>query len=296
MAVYLHDFKFLSLEDENGIVGGERRICFNSFYPCGIFPEKGLAVLEFAPLTILYGGNGSGKSTALNVIAAKLGLLRDIPFNPTVFFDRYVECTNFNNSRYDDAKGIPAESRVLCSEDVFDKTLAVRAMNHDVNRRREDLAQEWSDIRYRGAGQRRLTTIHGPEYEAYKRTHAMLRNSMSSMIKAEVGLNVPTGSNGENCLRLFLEKIRAGALYLLDEPEDSLSAKWQVKLATFLEGMARFEKCQFVIATHSPFLLGINGAKIYDLDTEGVPVRKWTELENVREYFDFFQARKGEFE
>ena len=54
--------------------------------------------------------------------------------------------------------------------------------------------------------------------------------------------------------------------------------------------------CQFVIATHSPFLLGMNGAKIYDLDTEGVPVRKWTELENVREYFDFFQARKGEFE
>ena len=69
-----------------------------------------------------------------------------------------------------------------------------------------------------------------------------------------------------------------------------------MKLATLLEGMARFEKCQFVIATHSPFLLGIQGAKIYDLDTKGVPVRKWTELENVSEYFDFFQARKGEFE
>ena len=66
-------------------------------------------------------------------------------------------------------------------------------------------------------------------------------------------MNIPSGSNGENSFRFFLEKIRAGALYLLDEPEDSLSAKWQVKLAELLEGMARFEKCQFVIATHSPF-------------------------------------------
>jgi predicted ATPase len=59
--------------------------------------------------------------------------------------------------------------------------------------------------------------------------------------------------------------------------------------------MARFERCQFVIATHSPFLLGIRGAKIYDLDSSGVPVRPWTALENVREYYNFFNARKGEF-
>ena len=59
--------------------------------------------------------------------------------------------------------------------------------------------------------------------------------------------------------------------------------------------MARFEECQFVIATHSPFLLGIGGAKIYDLDTPGTPVRPWTELENVREYFTFFRDRAGEF-
>ena len=50
-----------------------------------------------------------------------------------------------------------------------------------------------------------------------------------------------------------------------------------------------------MIATHSPFLLGIRGAKIYDLDTDGVPVRKWTELENVRQYYEFFHERMEEF-
>ena len=296
MAIYLEDFTFLSERTEYDITSSETRTCFNSLYPCRIFPQKGMRRLEFDNITILYGGNGSGKSTALNIMAAKMRLLRDIPFNPTNFFGEYVEATDFNSSRYADSKGIPQESRILCSEDVFDRTLTIRAQNHGINAKREDVAQEWGDINNRGGGQRRLTTIHGPAFEAYKRTYEIQRKSMSAMIRAEVGFNVQTGSNGENSFNFFLEKIRAGALYLLDEPEDSLSAKWQVKLAALLEGMARFEKCQFVIATHSPFLLGIQGAKIYDLDTKGVPVRKWTELENVREYFDFFQARKGEFE
>ena len=37
-------------------------------------------------------------------------------------------------------------------------------------------------------------------------------------------------------------------------------------------------------------------AKIYDLDIESAPVRKWTELENVREYFKYFRNRIDEFE
>lgn len=33
----------------------------------------------------------------------------------------------------------------------------------------------------------------------------------------------------------------------------------------------------------------------YDLDTADVPVRKWTELENVRQYYEFFRDRNDEF-
>ena len=50
-----------------------------------------------------------------------------------------------------------------------------------------------------------------------------------------------------------------------------------------------------MIATHSPFLLVLREAKIYDLDTKGSPVRKWTELENVRQYFSLFKAHEDEF-
>ena len=43
------------------------------------------------------------------------------------------------------------------------------------------------------------------------------------------------------------------------------------------------------------FLLSMKGAKIYDLDEEPVDVKRWTELENVRAYYDFFKKHDGEF-
>ena len=118
---------------------------------------------------------------------------------------------------------------------------------------------------------------------------------MTKVILEELGRNEKTGSNGENAFDFFLEKIREGALYLLDEPENSLSAEWQKKLAVLLEGMARFEACQFVVATHSPFLLALKGARIYDLDECPVDIKRWTELDGVRTYFDFFEKHRDEF-
>ena len=60
--------------------------------------------------------------------------------------------------------------------------------------------------------------------------------------------------------------------------------------------MARYLGVQFIIATHSPFMLGILNAKIYNLDTKEYKVQNWSELENVRYFYDFFKSRKNEFE
>ena len=60
--------------------------------------------------------------------------------------------------------------------------------------------------------------------------------------------------------------------------------------------MARYLGIQFIIATHSPFMLGILDGKIYNLDTEDYKIQKWNELENVRYFYDFFKNRRYEFE
>ena len=91
------------------------------------------------------------------------------------------------------------------------------------------------------------------------------------------------------------EKLKPDTLYLLDEPENSMSPKLQLELFNILTELARYCGCQLVIATHSPFLLSLEGARVYDLDSEPVQVRPWQELENVRTYYEFFKSHEKEF-
>lgn len=98
--------------------------------------------------------------------------------------------------------------------------------------------------------------------------------------------NIREQSNGESTLFCFSGKIKENRLYLLDEPENSLSPGKQLELVDFLTDSARFFNCQLVIATHSSFILSPQGAKIYDLDECKVDVKKWTELENVNRTYN----------
>ncbi len=103
------------------------------------------------------------------------------------------------------------------------------------------------------------------------------------------------GSNGESALHFFTESIKEDALYLLDEPENSLSPLFQRESADFLSQSARFFGCQLVIATHSLFLLALPGARTYDLDAQPPQVRKCTALEHVRIYPDLLSTTLQNF-
>ena len=102
-------------------------------------------------------------------------------------------------------------------------------------------------------------------------------------------------SNGESAMRYFKERITENALYLLDEPENSLSIGLQQDLCEYISASASHYGCQFIIASHSPILLAMPNAKIYDLDACPVETKKWTELENVRKYFEFFERHRHAF-
>jgi predicted ATPase len=97
-------------------------------------------------------------------------------------------------------------------------------------------------------------------------------------------------------MRYFLDRIDEDAVYFLDEPENSLSIERQIELAEYIAATARATRSQFIIATHSPVFLAMKGAKIYNIDDYPASVCKWTELPNVRRYFDFFMEHQDEFE
>lgn len=262
----------------------------DNVYPFKLFPEKGLEKLEFAPITILYGGNGSGKSTLLNVIAEKLKLRRSSPFNDTPYMKSYL---NFCDYRLSLGKVPPPDSRMITSDDVFDYLLDLRSINMGVDRRREELYREYDE--YTDPNKETFLLQSLDDYEELKRRNEAKRSTKSAYVSRRMTHELAGRSNGESALYYFTNRIEEDALYLLDEPENSLSAKLQNELRQFIEDSVRFYRCQFVISTHSPFLLSMKGARIYDLDSRPVSVRKWTELEAVRIYHEFFKEHEGEF-
>ena len=286
--VYLSGFRFPDRAQEANYMAFSpraRQTCYDSYYPFGLFEGRTLPELDFLEITILYGGNGSGKTTLLNVMADALRLYRRAEYNRTPFFDDYARLCEPRTMR-----PIPTGSMILTSDDVFDYMLDLRALNDGVDMRREQMFADYNDLR------REKFQMHGmKDYDRLKQVSAARRYSKSQVARKTLSPNIRTHSNGESAFLMFQEKLRGDALYLLDEPENSLSAARQIALADFLADSARFYGCQFVLATHSPFLLAIPGARIYDLDSDPVRTRRWTELESVRDTFEFFQQHKEEF-
>ena len=242
-------------------------------------------MLDFEPVTILYGGTGSGKTTALNVIGETLGLERDTLYNRSNFFESYTGLCS-----YETEQPIPRGSRIITSDDVFDFMLNLRSLNEGIDREREAVLEEYLENKYAHFQMRSLE-----DYEQLKKVVLARSKTQSKYVRANLMDNVREHSNGESAFLYFSEKIQENGLYLLDEPENSLSPERQQELLRFLEDSARFFGCQFIIATHSPFLLSMHGAKIYDLDEDPVDVKRWTQLENVRAYYEFFKRHAGEF-
>lgn len=265
-------------------------------YPCGLFAGKELRELYFRRVTILYGGNGSGKSTLLNLMASKLALWRVAPGNSSEMMELYAQNCAYTLSRDEDGSPceIPEGSRIITSDDVFDYMLTLRTNNEDITENKQAARQGWADLRYGDT-----IKLRGMEdYEALRMQVLARRKSVSrrAFIRQTAGQEALTTSNGETALRYFQEKLQMDTLYCLDEPENSLSPKLQLELASLLEEMARYCGCQFIIATHSPFLLAMPGARIYDLDTVPVQPRHWWQLENTRTYFEFFHQHRRLFE
>ena len=290
--IYLSRFFFPNGDREFDVLLEEKRRCYDTFYPFSVLSQRGLTELEMEPITLLYGGNGCGKTTAINVMGEKLGLKRDALYNRSSFFERYTALCD-----YEVRTPIPPDSRIVTSDDVFDFMLNLRAVNQGIDQRREEIFEEYLELKDAKPGNRysgyRLQSM--ADYDFLRRLNAARRQTQSRFTRREVGGNAPEHSNGESAYLYFTERIRDGQLYLLDEPENSLSPQRQRELAAFIEESARFYDCQFVIATHSPFLLALRGARVYDLDGDPVRVRPWTELENVRTYYDFFRSHETEF-
>ena len=284
--MFLSAFYFPGEEAESDFMFGLKTTYDQSVYPYGILPKVGLNEIFFRPVTILYGNNGSGKSTALNIIAEKLRLVRNSAYNRSRFFGDFVDRCKATLE-----EAVPRESRIITSDDVFDMMLDIRSINEGIDRKREELADDYYELKHEKFQIRSLDDL-----EHLHRINEARKKTKSRFIEGESGKSIRERSNGESALMYFQGKIEMDTLCLLDEPENSLSPENQLILADFLMDSVRYCGNQLVISTHSPFLLAFPGAKIINLDDQSRVVDSWTELKNPRVYYDFFRKHAGEFE
>ena len=200
--IYLKTFYFPDIEREYSFTMAQKRTCYDTFYPFQVLSKHGLTRFDFEPVTILYGGNGSGKTTALNVIAEKLALDRDTLYNRSNFFEDYTGMCD-----YEEEMPIPKESRIITSDDVFDFMLNLRSINDGINLKREQLFADYLEDKYSHFQMKSLD-----DYERLKKVNMAKRKTQSRYVRENLMDNVREHSNGESAFIYFSEKINENGL------------------------------------------------------------------------------------
>ena len=124
---------------------------------------------------------------------------------------------------------------------------------------------------------------HSELHEAIRLTKGIARSRWGYFYRAESFYNVATAedeygheiggrplflhqrSHGESFVAMAVNNFNGNGLYILDEPEAALSPQRQLTLLYQISECAK-QGAQFIIATHSPILLGLPGAEILTFD------------------------------
>lgn len=86
-------------------------------------------------------------------------------------------------------------------------------------------------------------------------------------LKWSYGGNLHERSHGESFMLLIQHRFRGKGIYILDEPEAALSPQRQLSLILRINELVN-DNSQFLIATHSPILLGMDNAQIFTFDNQ----------------------------
>jgi len=232
-------------------------------FPFSVPAIKTLPEVVFeSAVTFLVGENGSGKSTLLEALAIVTKL-------PTVAaVSSHDDETLSAQRKLAGALKLAWSHRThrgffLRAEDFFGFAKSLSKMREEMLHRLADLDVEYKD-RARARGLAMLPAL----------------SSLAEM-ESRYGENLDANSHGQAFFQLFRSRFVPGGLYLLDEPETPLSPISQLAFLSMLKEMTGQES-QFIIATHSPILLALPGARILDFDSPPVSWAAYEDLEHVR--------------
>jgi predicted ATPase len=215
------------------------------------------------PITIFIGDNGCGKSTLLESIALKMKLPligghinaeMDPSFEAAVALQDYVDI-EWGRQTYN--------GFFFRAEDFSDFIYQTEDNQHMIDREMEELR----------------ATMDPKTFKQF--TEGM--NTKMKLMRREYGDNMQAYSHGEAYLKIMHMRIQRKGVYILDEPEAALSPIKQLSLIALILDIIKKEQVQFVIATHSPIVMGIPGACLYEIkEAEGIAKVNFRDTEHYR--------------
>lgn len=98
-----------------------------------------------------------------------------------------------------------------------------------------------------------------------------------------------SASHGEGFLHFFEERFSGQGIFILDEPESALSPQKQFDFLRLLRQMQRAENCQVIMATHSPILMALPDADLWQIERYGIVPTTLEETLHFKIYSEFMR-------
>ena len=227
------------------------------------------------PVTFLVGENGSGKSTFLEAIASAANSI-------SVGSDELDRDSSLANVRkLGKALKLTWSKRTrngffLRAEDYFGYAKRLGRIRQELEQELVEIDEEYKDRSAYAQGLARMAHVG--------QIHAL---------KTRYAGDLDERSHGESFFTFFKARFQPNGLYLLDEPEAPLSPLRQLAFLSLIKEMVEQHSAQFIIATHSPILMGYPDAIILSFDKSPVAPVAYDDLEHVSLTRDFLNNREA---
>jgi predicted ATPase len=246
--------------------------------PEGAFPFnlpvlRKFQAIEFqTPVSIFIGENGSGKSTVLESLAFAIGLATIS--NKNIEHDGSLKAAQALAPYVKLAWGAKSKRGLFFRAEDF---LGFVRSIQDVRAAFDKDMQDWE------------ASLEGG---ALSRVRGMVTNQKNALTE-KYGQDLNAYSHGEGFMKIFQSRFSGKGVYVLDEPEASLSPLRQLSFMALVQEMVKVEQAQFILATHSPIIMGMPGATLYELQGDKIVIVKYEETEHYQITKGFLENREA---
>ncbi len=219
-----------------------------------------------SPITLFIGDNGCGKSTLLETLALQLrlpligGAIDANSFEAATLLQPHLQIS---------WKQQTGSGFFFRAEDFSHFIYGVERSGADINAFFSDMKDE---------------LMPGVIEQMSAGMNYSLRN-----MKRNYGENMQAFSHGEAYLKILTTRIKGKGIYFLDEPEAALSPARQLALLSIIIEAVKKFGAQFMIATHSPIIMGLPGALLYEIKEDGMHETAYTDTEHYSLTYSFLQ-------